>query len=194
MYCEFAFFSGGSIVETTLALNFSKQCVWEDIWYLNLDKSCENAINVIGQKSTSPRQSPNLETIKDDLEDNGNDEKFFCFFFGLDFKTKQGCCIHQRNCDEEHCWFEIDTIQLDMVHLFAKWITLFDCVSVHHTASTMPISCNFSTFAINALKWSVFIHPFDKTIVLIKKYIVCNHKYYVLSQLLDIFHVLHGMM
>ena len=58
----------------------------------------------------------------------------------------------------------------------------------------MPISCNFSTVSINALKWSVFSHPFDKTIVLIKKYSVCNHKYHVLSQLLDIFHVLHGMM
>ena len=48
--------------------------------------------------------SPNLETfIEDDLEDNGNDETFFCFFCGRDFKTKQGCSIQKRNCDEAHC-------------------------------------------------------------------------------------------
>ena len=47
--------------------------------------------------------SPNLETfIEIDLEGNGNDETFFCFFCGRDFKTKQGCSIHQRNCDEAH--------------------------------------------------------------------------------------------
>ena len=56
----------------------------------------------VGQKSTA--NSPNLETIiEDDLEDNGNDEKFFSIFCGRDFKTKQGCSVHQRNCDEAHC-------------------------------------------------------------------------------------------
>ena len=50
--------------------------------------------------------SSNLETnIKDDLDGNADD------------------------CDEAH-WFEIDTIQLDTVHLFEKWIKLFDCVFV----------------------------------------------------------------
>ena len=47
--------------------------------------------------------SINLETIiEDDLEGNANDKKFFCFFCGRDFKTKQGCTIHQRNCDEAY--------------------------------------------------------------------------------------------
>ena len=72
--------------------------------------------------------SPNLETnIKDDLDCNADD------------------------CDEAH-WFEIDIIQLDTVHLFEKWIKLFDCVSVQHPDSTMPVGCNFSTVAINAIK------------------------------------------
>ena len=67
------------------------------------------------------RRAQNLETIiEDGFEDNGNDGKFFCFFSGRDFKTNQGCSIHRRNCDEAHCGFEIDTIQLDTVHLFAK--------------------------------------------------------------------------
>ena len=53
----------------------------------------------VGQKSTA--NSPNLETIiKNNLEDNGNDEKFFC---GRDIKTKQSCSIQKRNCDEAHC-------------------------------------------------------------------------------------------
>ena len=96
--------------------------------------------------------SPSIERImEDDLEENGNDEKFFCFFCDRDFKTKQGCIIHQRNCDEAH-WFEIDTIQLDTVHFFAKWIKLFDCVFVQHSASTMPVGCNYSTVAITAIK------------------------------------------
>ena len=80
--------------------------------------------------------SPNLETIIEyDLEDSVNDEKFFCFFCGHDFKTKQGCSIHQRNCDKAQCRFEIDTIQLETVH---QWIKMLDCVSVHHPARTMP--------------------------------------------------------
>ena len=44
-----------------------------------------------------------LETIAEEGE--GEDEvedKFFCFFCGRDFKTKQGCNTHQRNCDEAH--------------------------------------------------------------------------------------------
>ena len=45
--------------------------------------------------------SPNLETIiENNPEDNGNDEKFFC---GRDIKTKQGCSIQKRNCDEAYC-------------------------------------------------------------------------------------------
>ena len=81
--------------------------------------------------------SPILEKIiEDDLEDNAKDEKFFCFFCGRDFKTKQGCSVHQRNCDEAQ-WFEIDTIQLDTLNLFPKWIKLFDCVYVQHPASTI---------------------------------------------------------
>ena len=56
----------------------------------------------VGQKSTA--NSPNLETIiKNNLEDNGNDEKLFYFFCGRDIKTKQGCSIQKRNCDEAHC-------------------------------------------------------------------------------------------
>ena len=48
-------------------------------------------------------ESPNIETIvEDDHEEDANDDKFFCFFCGRDFKTKQGCSIHQRNCDEAH--------------------------------------------------------------------------------------------
>ena len=36
------------------------------------------------------RRAQNLETIiEDGFEDNGNDGKFFCFFSGRDFKTKQ---------------------------------------------------------------------------------------------------------
>ena len=47
--------------------------------------------------------SPNIERImEDDLEDNAKDEKFFYFFCGRDFKTKQGCSVHQKNCDEAH--------------------------------------------------------------------------------------------
>ena len=49
------------------------------------------------------KESQNLETIvEDNHEDDANDDKFFCFFCGRDFKTKQGCSIHQRNCDEAH--------------------------------------------------------------------------------------------
>ena len=40
----------------------SKQCVWDDIWYLNLDRNRENAIAAIGQKSTSPR--PIVQILK----------------------------------------------------------------------------------------------------------------------------------
>ena len=59
-------------------------------------------------------ESPNPETIvEDDLEDDTNDEKFFCFFCGRDFKTKQGCSIHQRNCDEaKFCNYCVTTAQL----------------------------------------------------------------------------------
>jgi hypothetical protein len=39
---------------------------------------------------------------ENDLEDSENDEKFFSFC-GHDFKTKQGCSIHQRNFYETHC-------------------------------------------------------------------------------------------
>ena len=56
--------------------------------------------NVFDETSVA---NEDLETIAE--EEEGEDEiedKFFCFFCGRDFKTKQGCNTHQRNCDEAH--------------------------------------------------------------------------------------------
>ena len=48
-----------------------------------------------------------LDTIVEEEEEEAEGEvevedKFFGFFCGRDFKTKQGCNAHQRNCDEAH--------------------------------------------------------------------------------------------
>ena len=78
-----------------LVKNYTLKCNITFTFYMLAGKWQEE------HKPTS--KSPNPETI----------EKFFCFFCGRDFKTKQGCSIHQRNCDEaKFCNYCVTTAQL----------------------------------------------------------------------------------